>query len=200
MLASGLRKSQSLKGGKLKNELIKLIRGCRKGNLDSQKELYRQFYGYAMGVCLRYSNSGEEAKEIVNDGFLKVFANIGNHRESSSFKAWLRRIMVNASIDCFRRNQKHYHGMDLAHVQVHSQGADSLGELTEQEILTMVQALSPAYRLAFNLYAIEGFKHHEIAAQLNISVGTSKSNLAKARIKLRKMLLATDQENFESYG
>jgi RNA polymerase sigma-70 factor (ECF subfamily) len=149
---------------------------------------------------MRYSNSKAEAQEIVNDGFLKVFGRIQDHQDGSSFKAWLRRIMINTSIDHFRRNEKHHHGMDIAYAQVETGDADSLGQLTEKEILRMVQLLPPAYRIVFNLYAIEGYKHLEIARMLSITEGTSKSNLAKARMKLRKMLYQTDRENFEQYG
>lgn len=177
-----------------------LVDECRNGKLDSQKELYKQFYGYAMGVCLRYSQNREEAKEIVNDGFLKVFSHIRDQREGSSFKSWLRKIMVHASIDFFRRNEKYYNQSEISPFVKELSVPDSHSILSEQEILRLVQLLPPAYRMSFNLYAIEGYKHHEIAEMLGITVGTSKSNLAKARNKLKEMLYSIDRDRFEKYG
>lgn len=153
-----------------------------------------------MGVCLRYSQNREEAKEIVNDGFLKIFASIRDQREGSSFKAWLRRIMINAAIDFFRRNEKFYDQCEISSFAMEASVPDNHSILSEQEILRLVQLLPPAYRMAFNLYAIEGYKHPEIAEKLGITVGTSKSNLAKARNKLKEMLYAIDRDRFEKYG
>lgn len=178
------------------NQLKSLIRGCRKGKRESQKELYAQFYNYAMSVCLRYSRNREEAQEIVNDGFMKVFTRLDKYNDSLSFQGWLRRIMVNSAIDFYRRNEKHYNHMDIVHASDVSTNADSISQLSEQEIMEAVQQLPPAYRMVFNLYAIEGYKHDEIAHKLGISAGTSKSNLAKARMKLKKVLEETHTNNY----
>ena len=178
------------------NQLKSLIRGCRKGKRDSQKQLYAQFYNYAMSVCLRYSRNREEAQEIVNDGFMKVFTRLDKYNDSLSFQGWLRRIMVNSSIDFYRRNEKHYNHLDIVHASDVSSDADSISQLSEQEIMAAVQLLPPAYRMVFNLYAIEGYKHDEIAHKLGISSGTSKSNLAKARMKLKKALEETYTNNY----
>ncbi|MEZ4826542.1 MAG: sigma-70 family RNA polymerase sigma factor [Bacteroidia bacterium] len=182
------------------NRLKHLVDDCRKGKLDSQKELYKQFYGYAMGICLRYSQNREEAKEIVNDGFLKIFAHIRDQREERSFKAWLRKIMIHASIDYFRRNEKYYGQSEISPFIKDLSVTDGNAALSEQEILRLVQLLPPAYRMVFNLYAIEGYKHHEIAEMTGTTVGTSKSNLAKARLRLKEMLYTIDRDRFEKYG
>lgn len=142
-----------------------------------------------MGVCLRYSRTREEAIEILNDGFVKIFTKLNKYTKGLSFKGWLRKIMINVAIDYFRRNEKHYRGVDISYVRYEEVSASALDQLSEKEIIEAVQQLPPSYRMVFNLYVIEGYKHEEIAQQLNISIGTSKSNLAVARNKLQKKLL-----------
>ena len=175
-------------------DLYKLLDSCRKGNRNSIDRLYREFYGYGMGICLRYSRNHEEAVEIVNDGFMKIFKKLDKYSEGLSFKGWLRKIMINAAIDYFRRNEKHYHSLDISHGKYETDTASVLDELSEQDIIASVQRLPPSYRMVFNLYVIEGYSHEEIANQLNISVGTSKSNLAIARSKLQKILIAEQDD------
>lgn len=131
----------------------------------------------------------EEATEIVNDGFIKIFTKLDKHTKSMSFKSWLRRVMINSAIDYYRRNEKHYHSLDISYAQYESSDETALDRLSEEEIIQAIQNLPPSYRMVFNLYVIEGFKHEEIANKMNISVGTSKSNLAMARSKLKKYLL-----------
>jgi len=181
-------------------ELSALIAACKKGKRKSQEELYKKFYPYAMGICLRYANDRQEAEEILNDGFLKIFTRISQHRTGSSFKSWLRKTLIHSAIDHYRKHQKHYKHIDIVSIAHYSLDPDTMSIMSSKEILVMVQKLSPAYRMVFVLHAIEGFKHPEIAEKLDISVGTSKSNLAKARVKLKRMLASTDKENFENYG
>jgi RNA polymerase sigma-70 factor (ECF subfamily) len=147
-----------------------------------------------MGICLRYSRSHEEAVEIVNDGFIKIFGKLNHYTKGLSFKGWLRKIMINSAIDYYRRNEKHYHSLDISHGQYEESADSVLDKLTEREIIAVIQSLPPSYRMVFNLHVIEGYKHDEIAHLLNISTGTSKSNLAIARNKLQKILLA-EREN-----
>lgn len=147
------------------------------------------FYGYAMGVCLRYSKSREEAIEIVNDGFMKIFNNLDKYTVGRPFKGWLRRVMINASIDHYRKYEKHYNTLDISYAQYQPTAEAALDNLSAEEILNAVSQLPPSYRLAFNLYVVDGFKHEEIANKLGISVGTSKSNLSIARSKLQKILM-----------
>jgi len=179
--------------------LNKMIEGCLRGNRESQKMLYEHFYGYAMSICLRYSKSREESREILNDGFMKVFMRLGTRDANASFKSWLRRVMINAAIDHYRKNSKHYQlkDVDESATWISSGEADALHDLSYEELIALVQELSPAYRAAFNLYVIDGYTHEEIASQLNISVGTSKSNLFKAREHLKA---AFKKNNMKRYA
>lgn len=177
-----------------------LIAACRKGHRKSQDALYKRFYGYALGICLRYARSRDEAWEIVNDGFLKIMTNLDKYTPGLSFKGWIRRIMINSAIDHFRRNEKHYHSVDISYVRDEQLSADILSQLSEEVILKAIQELPPSYQMVFNLYAIEGFKHTEIAQKLNISEGTSKSNLNIARTKLKKILGLEVKNNAEGNG
>jgi len=186
----------------VEQDLYKLLDSCGKGNRTSQDRLYKEFYAYAMGVCLRYSRTREEAIEIVNDGFIKIFTNLHRYSRGLSFKGWLRKIMVNSAIDYFRKNEKHYNSLDISRGQYEITGASVLDQLAEEDIIAAIQRLPPSYRMVFNLYVIEGYKHEEIANQLNISEGTSKSNLAIARSKLQKILITeqADQLNRGQHG
>ena len=137
--------------------------------------------------------------EIVNDGFIKIFSKLDKHSDEYSFKSWLRRIMINAAIDYYRKNEKHYHSVDISYVKSESIDESALDRLSTQEIMSAVQELPPSYRMVFNLYVVEGYKHNEIAELLNISSGTSKSNLAVARSKLQRMLI-NRVEQYKSHG
>lgn len=165
-----------------------IIEACRNNDRKAQEVLYRAFYGYAMAICRRYSRSQEEAIEILNDGFFKIMTQLDKYTSGLSFKGWVRRIMINAAIDHFRRNERHYNAIDISYIKEEDQFPDVLHHLSEEIILKAIQQLPPSYQIVFNLYVIEGFGHEEIAQKLGISVGTSKSNLSVARTKLMKWL------------
>ncbi len=176
-------------------ELTYHIGACALNKRESQKVLYNSFYGYAMAICDRYTNNDEDAIEILNDGFLKIFREIHHYSPAytdvvSSFKGWLRKIMVYTAIDHFRKYHKHKMVTDIDPVimQVPTAGEDALDKLSYEEIIRGIQELSPGYRTVLNLFIIDGLSHDEIAAQLGISTGTSKSNLSKARRQLQKIL------------
>lgn len=170
--------------------LTLLIKGCQKGNRNSQRKLYQHFYGYGMNLCLRYAKSRDEALEMLNDGFLKVLTNLHKYDSNYPFKGWLRRILINAAIDYYRAHQKYPSFVDLQAAGEIADEAIPLPEVVSgQDMLPIVQQLPPAYRMVFNLYVMEGYKHHEIATMLDISVSTSKSNLARAKKKLKQLLL-----------
>ncbi len=176
-------------------ELSIHIEGCAANNRESQKKLYTSFYGYAMTICDRYANTQDDAIEILNDGFLKIFKEIHRYKpayadEISSFKGWLRKIMVYTAIDHYRKNHKHQITAELDNgiIQVGAPGADALDRISYDEIIRAIQKLTPGYRTVLNLFIVEGFTHEEISDQIGISVGTSKSNLAKARRQLQKIL------------
>lgn len=167
----------------------KTIKGCRKRDRESQRELYEMFYGYGMSITLRYADSREEAVTILNDSFMKVFDNIRKYDTGRPFKPWLRKIIVNTAINHFHRSKKIRDR--IKHETAEEEIADRemiLSGISYLEIVSMVQQLTPAYRTVFNLYVIEGYKHREIAEKLGISEGTSKSNLAKAKQNLRVIL------------
>jgi RNA polymerase sigma-70 factor (ECF subfamily) len=177
------------------DELTFHVRACGQNSRESQKVIYTSFYGYAMAICDRYANKQEDAVEILNDGFLKMFREMHRYQPAysdviSSFKGWLRKIMVYTAIDHFRKYHKHSLVTDLDSVvyQVPSVNETALDKLSYEEIIGAVQKLSPGYRTVFNLFVIEGLSHDEIAEQLGISTGTSKSNLSKARRKLQTIL------------
>jgi len=167
-----------------------LLAGCMRNHRQSQELLYRQFYGFAMSVCMRYAPSRDSALDVLNDGFLKVFTRLDQYEPSQSFKSWLRRIMINTAIDNYRQEARYNQQSDIERVEQLSSPnePDVYTQLAHDELMALVQRLSPAYRLVFNLYAIDGFAHDEIADKLGISVGSSKSNLARARENLRNLL------------
>lgn len=165
-----------------------IIAGCKKNELKSQEMLYKHFYGYAMSVCLIYSDNRDDAVEIMNDGFMKIFKSIKKQQEPKALKSWLRRIMVNTAIDHYRKNQKHRHHLDLDTGQQGSGEREIYGNLAASEILNLVQKLPTSYRTVFNLYVMEGYSHKEIAEKVGISEGTSRANLSYANKQLRKML------------
>lgn len=171
------------------DKIKQLIDGCKSNQRNAQAAFYKMFYGYAMSICLRYSNSRSEAEEILNDGFLKVFSKINLYNPDLEIKAWIRKIFVNCAIDHFRKNKKHQYQEDISEMEeISSKDENVLDSLSAEEIMKLVQNLAPSYQLAFNLYVVEGYKHHEIAEQLGISEGTSKSNLSMARAKLKRAL------------
>ncbi len=156
----------------------------------AQQQLYEQYYGRMMGVCLRYAGSRDEALDLLHEGFIKVFQNIARYKAGTSLPAWIRTIMVNTCIDYYRRTIRR-RTEDIAEANyLSNDDPDALSHLTEQEILAAVQELSPAYRAVFNLYVVEGYSHKEIGDALQITESTSRSNLVKARIKLKEYFTA----------
>jgi RNA polymerase sigma factor (sigma-70 family) len=174
-------------------ELHQLVRDCLKDDRLSQKLLYKAFYGFAMGICLRYAANRYEASEIMNQGFFKVFKNLTKYDQTKPFKAWLGRIMVNTSIDYYRSNLKIAHTEELEKADHINDTELADKNLNYNELLDMISQLPRAYRTIFNLYAIEGYSHEEIGKLLNISIGTSKSNLHKAREKLKIMIAQSNK-------
>jgi RNA polymerase sigma-70 factor (ECF subfamily) len=141
----------------------------------------------------------EEATEVMNDGFMKVFIKLNKYDPKRSFKGWLRKIMINTALDNYRHNLKHYYQQDLETSPDVSASGSVLADMAYQEMVNMVQKLSPAYRTVFNLYVMDGYTHEEIAEILDISVGTSKSNLSKARENLR-ILLKKNKDEYARYS
>jgi len=168
-----------------------LISGCRKKDRKSQKVLYQFFYSYAMRMCIRYAKDKDEALELVNDGFMRVFVNISKYNPERPFKPWLSTIMINTSIDHYRKQIKRIEMEELNAKHEMEDRENILSRIHYEDLIKLVQKLSAAYRTVFNLFAIDGYSHEEIASMLSISVGTSKSNLFKAREQLKRMLQHT---------
>lgn len=165
-----------------------LIQACIKNERWAQKVLYEEYYSKMMGVCLRYANNEQDALDILHEGFIKVFRHIRKYQPGTSLSAWIRRIMVNTAIDFYRKNiRRRTEDIEQA-FDLSSSDADAVSQCTEKEILAAVQQLSPAYRAVFNLYVIEGYSHREIAEMLDTTESTSRSNLVKARTKLKEIL------------
>lgn len=177
-----------------------LIKGCQRGKRACQLQLYKHFYGFGISICLRYSNNKEEALEILNDGFLKVFTKIDQYNSLYPFKSWLSRILVNAAIDYQRKYQKWNRQWELKEALTSPDITYNLGleSLVYEDLIKVIQQLPPAYRLVFNLHIIEGLTHKEIGKKLNISDGTSKSNLAKAKKKVQKLLSCSIEKNYST--
>ena len=176
-----------------------LLQGCRKQDRQSQKLLYKQFYGYAMSVCIRYTRNYEDALEVMNDAFLKVFTKIDRYDPDRQFKSWFRKILVNCSIDKINKELKNKNHIEIEDLDIPDQQMKQEQIQTSNELIDLVQKLSPAYRSVFNLYVIDGYSHEEIGEMLGISVGTSKSNLAKARMRLRELLVKIDKDEYSRY-
>ncbi len=169
---------------------FELVRGCQKNDRLAQKQLYEKFYGRMLGVCLRYAANRDEAAEILNKGFLKVFNMIKNYEpERGRLDSWIYKIMLNTAIDHFRSEFRHRNNIvEMEQANYIGDQTDVLEQISADEIIELIQKLSPAYRTVFNMYVMEGMSHGEIAEQLGVSEGTTKSNLAKARKKLQGML------------
>jgi len=164
----------------------KIIEGCKKGKSRYQEELYRMLAPKMYGLCLKYANDKDDAKDIMQDGFIKVFQKIDQFGSKGSFEGWVRRIMINTALEKYRSQVTMYsldEKMPLSDEGVNSTIFD---EMSAEDLLALIHELTPKYRMVFNLYAIEGFNHKEIGEMLGISEGTSKSNLSRARIILQE--------------
>lgn len=165
-----------------------LREGCIAGRRDSQQMLYDYFSPKMFGICLRYAHDYHSAEDILQEGFIKVFNNIDRFRGDGSFEGWIKRIFINASIEYYRKSVNHNGHTELDKATFGQVREQAVENLAKEDLLKLVQKLSPGYRTVFNLYIIEGYPHKEIAKMLGISEGTSKSQLARARVILQKML------------
>jgi RNA polymerase sigma-70 factor, ECF subfamily len=188
-------KKKRLLKNTLENE-DKLIKACLRGEPQAFDALYRRFASKMLVVCNRYARSEVEAEDLLQEGFIKIFEKLHTYKSEGSFEGWVRRIMVNTAIEHYRRDvaKQQYNSFSVSELHEGEQpfsAEDIVSQITFDDLLQMVQNLSPAYKMVFNLYVFEGFKHHEIAEKLSISEGTSKSNLADARKILQKKVMET---------
>jgi len=169
-----------------------IISECIDGSRKAQSMLYHQFAPKMFGVCLRYAKDATEAEDNLQDGFIKVFANLKNFRHDGSLEGWIRRIMINVSLEKLRKQHLLYPVEDVAVYDTVNFSDDVLAKIAADDLMKLIQQLPPRYRMVFNLYVMEGYSHQEIAEEMSITQGTSKSNLARAREILKKKI----QENY----
>lgn len=175
---------------------IEVIRRCQKGEASAQELLYKHYASRMRYVCVRYARTNFDVDDIFQDAFIKLFANIHLYKGEGSFDGWVRRIFVNTAIDHYRKQSKWRDEQPLEETDYEQADACLSDEYFEQlasrlssdELLEMVNSLPTGYRLVFNLYAIEKYTHAQIAEQLGVTEGTSKSQLSKAR-KMLKLIL-----------
>lgn len=181
-----------------------IIEGCIAGERNAQNALYRRYAPVMMAICLRYARTQDEAEDILSEAFMKIFAHIGSYRSEGSFEGWMKRVMINHALNYFRKNRKNPFLEDIDHVDeteiIHNQPLSADHAPVSAEILTsLIRRLPPGYRMVFNLYVFEEYSHKEIAAMLQITESTSKTQLLKARKLLRKQLVDMKLIT-ESYG
>ena len=169
-------------------EIKNIIKGCLTGNRRDQELLYRRHASKLYAVCLQYSGNDEEARDILQEGFIKVFENLARYKHEGSFEGWMRRIMVNTALEKYRNRHNLYRVDDIDTIPEQDAEPDNMdySGLGASDLLGIIRELPPKYRMVFNLYAIEGYSHKEISKMVNISEGTSKSNLSRARAILQR--------------
>ncbi len=168
-------------------EIKKILKGCLSGNARDQELLYRRYSAKLYGVALQYTGSYDEARDVLQEGFIKIFTNLHKYSGAGSFEGWTRRIVVNTALE--KHRNKYYLNMveDIGNIpELNDNRIPDISGLEAEDLLKFIMELSPKYRMVFNLYALEGYSHKEIAEMLSISEGTSKSNLSRARGILQK--------------
>jgi RNA polymerase sigma factor (sigma-70 family) len=170
------------------SEIKNIINGCLKGNRRDQELLYRRHAAKLYAVCLQYSGNDEEARDILQEGFIKIFENLASYKHEGSFEGWIRRIMVNTALEKYRSKHSLYRVDDIDDIPEPDADPDNedYSGLEAVDLLEIIRELPPKYRMVFNLFAIEGYSHNEISKMVNISEGTSKSNLSRARAILQR--------------
>lgn len=170
----------------LVDRLHKVVRGCQENKPGAQRELYDMFKTKMFGICLRYAGNYDDAQDILQEGFLKVFEKIHQFGFKGAFEGWIRKIMVNTALEKYRLHYRQVPlGENVSEIEYEHEN-DIIADIDVNELVRIVEELSPRYRVVFNLYALEGYSHKEIGEMLDISEGTSKSNLSRARTILQE--------------
>jgi RNA polymerase sigma factor (sigma-70 family) len=178
-----------------------LIKGCIAGDRRLQEELYRRFSPKMYAVCLRYANNADDAQDLLQEGFIKVYRNLHRFRAEGSFEGWIRRVFVNTSIEHFRKKSTRLSMVtDKEENTIEDADITAIHKLAEKDIINIIQELSPGYRTVFNLYVVEGYSHKEIGELMGISEGTSKSQLARAKGVLQKKIAQYLSDTQKSYS
>ena len=168
-----------------------LVNKCLEKDTLAQKQLFDFYSKRMMGVCLRYSKDSEEAQDVLQMGFIKVFEKLDMYNHKGSLEGWIRKIIVNTALDNIRKNKKLMNNVEIDKVdyQLHNNNENAIDELSAQDLLKVIQSMPTGFKTVFNMYVIEGYSHKEIAEELNISVNTSKSQFSRARAYLQKVLI-----------
>lgn len=168
-----------------------ILNDCIKGRPSAQRELFDRYSRLLLGICIRYANNVEEAEDILQEGFVKIFLNISHFKGEGSLMAWMRRIMINTAITHYHKMRKHRYHDDIE--EVRETGMENYSweeaDFTKEELMNVIQRMPEGYRMVFNLYAVEGYKHREIAEKLDIDENTSKSQYSRARKWLQERLI-----------
>jgi RNA polymerase sigma factor (sigma-70 family) len=172
-----------------------LIEGCKKHDRHAQRFLYEHFSGKMFGLCCRYIKDKMEAEDVLVTSFTKIFDRIEQFKGEGSFEGWIRRIVVNESLSYLRKNKSMYLETDIEAAHREPDYASLENQLEAEDLLKMISALPTGYRIVFNMYAVDGYSHKEIAEQLGISENTSKSQLSRARVALQKVLMESEMES-----
>ena len=173
-----------------------ILAGCLKGESRSQELLYKNFAPTMFAICLRYAADHPQAEDMLQEGFIKVFQNLGRFRNEGSFEGWMKRIFVNTAFEWLRKHGVMNRVMNVEFFAEEIIQEDAFDELSKNDLVRMIQNLSPGYRTVFNLFAIEGYSHKEIAVMMNISEGTSKSQFSRARYLLQKMVINSNKTRY----
>lgn len=173
-----------------KYTLEDLVEGCQNGNRHSQELLYKTTAPKMLAICMRYAKDQFEAEDMMQTAFVKVFKKLADYRNEGSFEGWMRRIMVNTSIEFYRKNLRSLNVVDIDETYDHQASVSfDMSSINVKDLMRLIQNLSNGYRMVFNMYAIEGYSHKEIAEQLGITEGASKSQLSRARAILKEQVL-----------
>jgi len=169
--------------------LNEVIKGCQRHDRRAQKALYDKYASLMLGICVRYAKDKQEAEDVMQDGFIKIFSSIDQFSEQGSFEGWMKRIMVNTAISNYRKNLKHYYQVDIDEPNIKAISDNwEPSEYSHEELMGVIKSLPEGYKMVFNLYAIEGYKHKEIADMLGIDETTSKSQYSRAKKQIQSKL------------
>ena len=167
-----------------------IIEGCKQKDARAQKALFEKYASTMLGICMRYMKAQQEAEDVLQDGFIKVFEKFDKFKNEGSLEGWIKRIMVNTALDQLRKDKKRNHHLDVDEVDYLLESNDMVIEsLSAENLLKILNTIPEGYKVIFNLYAIEGYSHKEIAEKLDITESTSKSQYSRAKAYLRKLMI-----------
>lgn len=176
------------------------MEGCKAGKRKMQEALYQQTASKMLAVCMRYAKDRMEAEDVLQLGYIKIFQKVSEYRGDGSFEGWMRRVMVNTAIESYRKNLRTLNVVPIEDAYEQPSTGFDFSRLGMQDLLKVIQKLSDGYRMVFNMYAIEGYSHKEIAATLGISEGASKSQLSRARAILKEEIIKMEGIDYASYA